>query len=371
MNILHIHTSMHLGGVESVIRELANEMSKKHTVSVCTIFDPQKESGFEDKLSTSITRYSLGKKKRGFSLIEIFKIFIFIKKHHFDVIHIHGFFYYYALTILLLHKKRNFIYTVHSDAYQECSRWDKRLFFLKKIAFKLKWIYPVTISHASQQSFNSLYHTESALIHNGIKEYSKRTLPNLQKYRYTSNTKIFLHPGRITEAKNQIVLCDVFQKLITEGEDVVLLIAGSRDDENIFYKISTFFSDRIIYLGERSDIRDLLCAADAFCLPSNWEGFPISLLEAISVGCIPICSPVGGIPEVITDKENGFLSYNSSEHAYYLAVRNYLNQTSDTLINIKNECIKTFSKFTIEHTVNKYIRLYREGNNRVIRHSDY
>ena len=39
--------------------------------------------------------------------------------------------------------------------------------------------------------------------------------------------------------------------------------------------------------------------SDAFCLTSVYEGLPISLLEAISCGCVPVCTPVGGITEVV------------------------------------------------------------------------
>jgi glycosyltransferase involved in cell wall biosynthesis len=51
--------------------------------------------------------------------------------------------------------------------------------------------------------------------------------------RLTPHTRVFLHPGRITEAKNQLVLVRVFDRLIREGHDVALLIAGKEEDDAI------------------------------------------------------------------------------------------------------------------------------------------
>lgn len=58
---------------------------------------------------------------------------------------------------------------------------------------------------------------------------------------------------------------------------------------------------------------------DAMCLPSIWEGLPVTLLEALSVGCIPICSNVGGIPDVIESGMNGF--YQNLHQSMIIIIR--------------------------------------------------
>ena len=54
---------------------------------------------------------------------------------------------------------------------------------------------------------------------------------------------------------------------------------------------------------------------DAYALCSSYEGMPISLIEAIGVGCIPVCTPVGGIVDVVHNGENGFLSDGIGEES--------------------------------------------------------
>ena len=360
MKILHIHPSMGGGGIEAMICALVNEMSKSNDVTLCTIYSPKKNDVFEQKLSASVHRISLGKNKEGFSVKEIFKIYNVIRNGNYDVVHIHGFFYYYALAVYLLHKRVKFVYTIHSDAYRESAIWDRRFMLLKKQAFNRRYVHPITISKESKRSFAMFYGLDSTLIYNGISEYVYDTnVDRLKDYRFTEKTRIFLHPGRITEAKNQVVLVKSFNRLIKDGYDVVLLIAGQKQNMQIWTEIEPYLNDRIIYLGERNDVRNLLSEADAFCLPSIWEGMPVTLLEALSVGCIPICSPVGGIPEVINNGENGFLSSDSSEEAYYKALKSFVFCTDIEIKDMKQNCLKTFDNFRISEVAKKYIEVYK------------
>ena len=66
-------------------------------------------------------------------------------------------------------------------------------------------------------------------------------------------------------------------------------------------------SDLVRFLGYRSDIPDLLAAFDIYVLPSLWEGLPLALVEALSLGKPIVCTDVGGNREVIVDGLHGFL----------------------------------------------------------------
>ncbi|MEG1916825.1 MAG: glycosyltransferase family 4 protein [Muribaculaceae bacterium] len=361
MKILHIHPSLAGGGIEAMICGLVNEMTHMgHTVHVCTIFKPEIGDIFYHKLDPHVAKISIGKIKPGFSLKEVFKIYRIIKQGHYKVVHIHGFFYYYVLAVLLLHKRVKFFYTIHSDAYMENAKWDRQIFWLKKICFQKGYIHPIAISNVSQASFTSLYHCSSDLVYNGVPlPHITNEIPAIiKKSKITKDTLTLLHPGRIDTPKNQLVLCKVCQRLIDEGENIVLLIAGTKQNEGIYKTIKPYFSDRIQYIGERSDIPELLHASDAMCLPSIWEGLPVTLLEALSVGCIPICSPVGGIINVIHDGVNGFLSKSSSETDYYDTLRRFLHLSPADRTIIQKNCSTSFVRFDITHTTSEYIALY-------------
>ena len=360
MKILQLHTKMVSGGIEAVVCNLSNELSKTHDVTLCTIFQPTEQDVFYQKLSDKVKKITIGKKHVGFSIKEIWKIYRVVQKGKYDVVHVHGCFQYYFFTIARLHSKVRFVYTVHSDANKENQTWDWRLFKLKRYMFAHRWMLPVTISEVSQQSFAALYHCESTLIHNGIAKGKVNALSKsvIDKIRRTERTKVFLHAGRISTPKNQQVLCSVFQTLIATHHDVALVIAGTAEESDIYEKLKPNFCDRIVYIGERNDVADLMAFADAFCLPSLWEGLPMTLLEALSVGCIPICTPVGGIVNVIESGKNGLLSADASETAYLSAVKTYLSMTDEERERMKANAIGSFGKYDIKNCVKQYLKVY-------------
>jgi glycosyltransferase involved in cell wall biosynthesis len=64
---------------------------------------------------------------------------------------------------------------------------------------------------------------------------------------------------------------------------------------------------RVEFLGERKDVAQVLAKAHIFALPTKWEGFPLSILEAMRAGLPVIASDVGGVSEAVVDGVTGFL----------------------------------------------------------------
>jgi glycosyltransferase involved in cell wall biosynthesis len=65
--------------------------------------------------------------------------------------------------------------------------------------------------------------------------------------------------------------------------------------------------DRVLFLGYRQDIADLLATCDVFVLPSLYEGLPLSILEAMAAGRPVICSAIGGSNEAVSNGDTGLL----------------------------------------------------------------
>lgn len=65
--------------------------------------------------------------------------------------------------------------------------------------------------------------------------------------------------------------------------------------------------DRVSLLGERSDVPEILAAADVFVLSSLWEGLPLTIIEAMMAGLPVVATRVGGVPELVEDGLTGFL----------------------------------------------------------------
>ena len=120
---------------------------------------------------------------------------------------------------------------------------------------------------------------------------------------------VWLAVGRLTKAKDYPNLIDAVGLLSRTHDAFQVLIAGSGPDEQaIRSRISADgLADRVRVLGVRSDIPDLMRAADAFVMSSAWEGLPIVLLEAAASSLPIVATDVGGNREVVADGVSGFL----------------------------------------------------------------
>ena len=359
MKILHMHASLRSGGIEAMITNLSNEMVKTESVKIGLLLEIGENDVFLNKLDKRVSVVSMQSNGVVSKLVLIWRVFQFLRHEDADVVHIHGFFAYYALAVLLLHRSKNFFYTMHNDSYNEGTVWDLRFAFLKRFCFKKGWIHPVTISHASKQSFTELYRVDSKLIYNGVPTPQIQPA-GLEKFRLTPQTRLFVHAGRISPQKNQIVMCEVFKQLIEEGKDVVLLIAGKEENDNIFKEIQSYICNRIVYLGERNDVPSMMNESDAFCLFSIFEGMPVTLLEALSVGCVPICTPVGGVPEALENGKVGFLAETPTVEACCKSVNDFLALDYNQLMTMKENVRKKFTEFDIRNTAKEYVDYYKE-----------
>lgn len=148
------------------------------------------------------------------------------------------------------------------------------------------------------------------VINNAIdcKEYSfDPTKRNKIRMSLGINDKKFVigHVGRFDYQKNHHYLLQIMKAICSKEDDVILLSVGTGTDWELikFQAENLNLSDKIIFLGQRSDIADLFQAMDIFVLPSRFEGLPVVLVEALAAGlpCIisnRITKEAGIIPEL-------------------------------------------------------------------------
>jgi glycosyltransferase involved in cell wall biosynthesis len=120
--------------------------------------------------------------------------------------------------------------------------------------------------------------------------------------------KIIMFVGRLTKSKGLNYLIRAFSKLI-EYVDVELVLVGDGPEKACLLRLikEEKVEDRVVFLGTRRDVEKILKLADVFVLPSIYEGFPVSLLEAMAARRPIVATRVGAIPSVIKDGVNGLL----------------------------------------------------------------
>lgn len=128
--------------------------------------------------------------------------------------------------------------------------------------------------------------------------------------------KVLLHAGSFRDAKNQVFLLDVMEKIIKKDPDCILLFAGdgslrkSIQDEVVKRNLG----ENICFLGNVADMSRYYKAADVFLLPSLYEGFPTVLLEAQTAGLPCIVSDAVD-PHIDETGMITFLSINKESSA--------------------------------------------------------
>ena len=100
------------------------------------------------------------------------------------------------------------------------------------------------------------------------------------------NVIVYVHVGRLHEAKNHIFLLELFDEIVKKNPKDVLLLVGDGELRNqIVEKINKLdLSRNVIMMGARKDVANILKASDCFLFPSNWEGLPVTVVEAQAAG---------------------------------------------------------------------------------------
>ena len=153
---------------------------------------------------------------------------------------------------------------------------------------------------------------DSLIRNKKLKEKSLIIIPNpviqtnVIKYPNTSKQKRLIVVARLTEQKGHSRLLEIFKEL---PDDYRLSIAGDGHlKQAIADQINQFnLQDRVIMLGQVSNIVDVIAQHDLMVLPSYTEGFPNVVIEALSVGVPVVSFEVSGIDSIITNGFNGFI----------------------------------------------------------------
>jgi len=362
MKILQITPSLINGGAERFIVDLSNKISLNgHDVTLISL-EGKLINDLSSEIHSKVNLVRLNK-KRGFDFNCFKTISETIYKNEFDIIHTHTRSLNYVNPLCLMKVKAKFIHTIHNDAQKEEIYYLIRQF--RKALFKLKLVFPVTISHDSDLSFEKCYNAERKLIFNGTRLISKTTSFDIVKnevngYKINDKTKIFVNIARVSEQKNQEMLINIFNRLQSESENVILLIVGRLTDKNYLKKINQILPSNVFILNSRNNATDFLFIADAFCLSSKWEGMPISLIESFCCGTIPICTPAGGIKNMIENNFNGFISENLTENSLYKQIIAFLSLGLNKAETIKRNCISSFEKkYSMDICSKNYLKLYK------------
>lgn len=250
-------------------------------------------------------------KRLGFDHRMYYRLPAVLKECRPDIVHTHLHVFRYALPFLLQLKKASLLHTVHNLAEREI---EPRLRWLQRFALN-HGIAPVAVAEEVAVSLARLYGIQGCrVISNGIPtdQYARPLTPRKEwraREGFSEDDVLFVCVGRFAPQKNHALLLKAFQqgpashpnaRLVLVGEGVLL--------EQLEEQAKCLRLDRQVhFLGLRTDIPDVLGASDAFVLSSDYEGNPLSVMEAMASGLPIVSTAVGGVPSIFESGREGIL----------------------------------------------------------------
>ncbi len=190
--------------------------------------------------------------------------------------------------------------------------------FVKKYILVSEYDYNLALRHRIAAA-HKFY-----VVHNGIPEIAAAVAADAKG---SDDGLSIIMVARFDNQKDQQLLLNACRnyKMVT----IHFVGDGPKQQEIEQQYLSGGFECKVVFWGLQYNVREHLAKADVFALISNWEGFPLSTLEAMSLGLPVIVSNVGGATECVRDGINGFVIPRGDMDALEAKISFYLTHKKE------------------------------------------
>jgi len=193
-----------------------------------------------------------------------------------------------------------------------------------------------------------------------VKRFNRKPIDAFRKVIAPDNERIVLHASNFRKIKRVQDVIYIFKKL-NETIPSKLLFVGDGPERSMAEELCRELSlcDEIRFVGKQQDMEEIFAIADLFLLPSEYESFGLSALEAMAGGAPVVATNVGGLPEIVKPGENGYMGKvgDVDQMAGY-AIEILKDET--TLMKFRENAKKQAQSFDISRIVPQYEKLYEQ-----------
>lgn len=368
MRILYVITLPDIGGAQTHLLEVACAMQKSgHDVQIVAgkygwLTEQLAIKGIEISVIDELVREISLKK----DWATVYKIRNIIKKWHPDIIHCHSSKAGIVGRIAAFMEGVPSVFTAHGWAFTEGVPFFKRVLYsvieniMLNITSKCFCVSEYDRCLAKKWFLRDSH--KIITVHNGIGD------DGLQRdaiVRMLDNGSILrlIMVGRFSKQKDHMLLIkSVYDINKKYPGQVHLSLVG---DGDLFaaanqYVVANNLGDFIVLLGESTCVDSLLTQSDVFCLISNYEGLPISIIEAMRAGLPVIASDVGGNNELVVDGVNGYLVSRGDRKGLVQAIEKLIKDRTLITEFGKRSQEKFRMEFTFSAMMQKIESAYRD-----------
>ncbi|QBM16373.1 hypothetical protein MARI_04530 [Marinobacter sp. JH2] len=354
MRILHFISSPAAGGAETYVRDLSILMRRKgHDVHI-VFLESAAESGrdlefekvFLESLSFESISYSfIGKDARKKPWLGFGRLRGTVKLFNPDVVHCH---LYYALLFSFSIFNIPVLYTHHSFKLG-LPKFFYRLFDQKVSTY-------IAICSACRHLLEG-GGRNVVQINNAVSK--ERVIAKEVALHEAKSEVVCLFVGSLREPKNLSLMLSAFSSIQMSG--VRLLIVGEGPEKEPLKKQASLLGieRQVDFLGNSSNIKEILAKGDVFLMSSAWEGLPIALIEATLAGLPVVVTNVGGCAEIVHKCANGFVVDSLEVDDYSAALKKMLDNFELRAFFSRN-ALAFSGEFEVESSVDKHLELYRQ-----------
>lgn len=348
ITIVHLITGLGGGGAEQMVLKLGVEAKKNN---VKTLVIPISDiNTIEPKFKDAKLEYhflnisSFSKIRKG--LIRLRNI---LKEEKNPVLHCHMF---HALVIGILFKlffrSVPIVFTLHNTNVNHAYRA-----YILGISKGLRKA-DILFSKSGTQWFLK----NTIIIPNGLDISNFEVAANVRSADLTNKPFHFLFLGSLTEQKNPFILPKLANFLRSKGlENFKIDVLGDGPmREQLQEKIKTEGqSDKIILHGFSNKVVEYLKSSHCLIMPSHWEGMPVVILEAGAARLPIVCTPVGSIPDIVSEENGYVVEMEQFPEAMASVMEDYAHalQKSDAFHE------HVVGNYSIQEVFNRHLELYR------------
>ncbi len=298
--IMMIVPAVSVGGGEKVAITIAKYIDRTRFEVLLVSLYPAQETIYAQEIEQEKINMRYLHKHGGFDFGVIRELKKVIREFRPDVIHTH--LYVVPYVLLAAPRKIKKYHTVHNMADKEA---EGLLRIFMRVAYKMGNFVPVTISPYCRKSFEDLYRYKKEIpcIYNGIDTDKFRPLPEAHE-----GVRLVC-VGRFEPQKNQKLLLRAFAEVHKQCPEAILELVGDgylrSELEALVAELG--LGDCVIMEGVSADVAGRLNRADVFVLSSDFEGLPVSVLEAMACGLPVVSTDAGGTRDIVINEENGLI----------------------------------------------------------------